>query len=351
MKTLKIATIPGDGVGKEIMPEAVRVLEKVAEVHGGLKFEFIEFPYSCDYYLEHGTMMPDDGLDRLSQFDSIFLGAVGDASKVPDHISLWGLLLKIRKEFQQEINIRPAKLFKGIEPKLSNRNPFDMVIVRENSEGEYSSIGGRIFHDDNEIAIQNNVFSKRATKQAMNIAFDLASKRKGLVTSATKSNGIFHAMPFWDEIFKEVSGQYPDIKTESKHIDALAAYFVTHPQDLDVVVASNLFGDILSDLGAAIMGSIGIAPSANLNLNGKYPSMFEPVHGSAPDIAGQGIANPIGQIWTAKMLLEFNGEEEIAEHLLKVIEDVTADGYQTGDLGGKYKMTEVTDEIIKRLGK
>ncbi|HIW37620.1 MAG TPA: tartrate dehydrogenase, partial [Candidatus Jeotgalicoccus stercoravium] len=188
-------------------------------------------------------------------------------------------------------------------------------------------------------------------KQAMNIAFDLASKRKGLVTSATKSNGIFHAMPFWDEIFKEVSGQYPDIKTESKHIDALAAYFVTHPQDLDVVVASNLFGDILSDLGAAIMGSIGIAPSANLNLNGKYPSMFEPVHGSAPDIAGQGIANPIGQIWTAKMLLEFNGEEEIAEHLLKVIEDVTADGYQTGDLGGKYKMTEVTDEIIKRLGK
>ena len=351
MKTLKIATIPGDGVGKEIMPEAVRVLKKVAEVHGGLKFEFIEFPYSCDYYLEHGTMMPDDGLDRLSQFDSIFLGAVGDASKVPDHISLWGLLLKIRKEFQQEINIRPAKLFKGIEPKLSNRDPFDMVIVRENSEGEYSSIGGRIFHDDNEIAIQNNVFSKRATKQAMNIAFDLASKRKGLVTSATKSNGIFHAMPFWDEIFKEVSGQYPDIKAESKHIDALAAYFVTHPQDLDVVVASNLFGDILSDLGAAIMGSIGIAPSANLNLNGKYPSMFEPVHGSAPDIAGQGIANPIGQIWTAKMLLEFNGEEEIAEHLLKVIEDVTADGYQTGDLGGKYKMTEVTDEIIKRLGK
>lgn len=351
MKTLKIATIPGDGVGKEIMPEAVRVLEKVAEVHGGLKFEFTEFPYSCDYYLEHGVMMPDDGLDRLSQFDSIFLGAVGDASKVPDHISLWGLLLKIRKKFQQEINIRPAKLFKGIEPKLSNRNPFDMVIVRENSEGEYSSIGGRIFHDDNEIAIQNNVFSKRATKQAMNIAFDLASKRKGLVTSATKSNGIFHAMPFWDEIFKEVSGQYPDIKTESKHIDALAAYFVTHPQDLDVVVASNLFGDILSDLGAAIMGSIGIAPSANLNLNGKYPSMFEPVHGSAPDIAGQGIANPIGQIWTAKMLLEFNGEEEIAEHLLKVIEDVTADGYQTGDLGGKYKMTEVIDEIIKRLGK
>ena len=351
MKTLKIATIPGDGVGKEIMPEAVRVLEKVAEVHGGLKFEFTEFLYSCDYYLEQGVMMPDDGLDRLSQFDSIFLGAVGDASKVPDHISLWGLLLKIRKEFQQEINIRPAKLFKGIEPKLSNRNPFDMVIVRENSEGEYSSIGGRIFHDDNEIAIQNNVFSKRATKQAMNIAFDLASKRKGLVTSATKSNGIFHAMPFWDEIFKEVSGQYPDIKAESKHIDALAAYFVTHPQDLDVVVASNLFGDILSDLGAAIMGSIGIAPSANLNLNGKYPSMFEPVHGSAPDIAGQGIANPIGQIWTAKMLLEFNGEEEIAEHLLKVIEDVTADGYQTGDLGGKYKMTEVTDEIIKRLGK
>lgn len=351
MKSLKIATIPGDGVGKEIMPEAVRVLEKIADVHGGLNFDFTEFPYSCDYYLEHGKMMPDDGLDRLSQFDSVFLGAVGDVSKVPDHISLWGLLLNIRKEFQQEINIRPAKLLKGIEPKLANPNPFDIVVVRENSEGEYSSIGGRIFHDDNEIAIQNNVFSKRATKQAMNVAYELAGKRKGLVTSATKSNGIFHAMPFWDEIFDQVSSQYPSIKSDSKHIDALAAYFITHPHELDVVVASNLFGDILSDVGAAIMGSIGIAPSANLNLNAKFPSMFEPVHGSAPDIAGKGIANPIGQIWTAKMLLEFNGEEEIADHLLKVIEDVSADGYQTGDLGGKYKMTEVTDEIIKRLGK
>ncbi len=351
MKTLKIASIPGDGVGKEIMPEAIRVMEKVADVHGGLQFKFEEFPYSCDYYLKHGAMMPEDGMDRLSQFDSVFLGAVGDASKVPDHISLWGLLLKIRQEFQQEINIRPAKLLQGINSKLANPKDFDIVVVRENSEGEYSSIGGRIFHDDNEIAIQNNVFSKRATKQAMNVAFDLASKRKGLVTSATKSNGIFHAMPFWDEIFEEISAKHPNIKSESKHIDALAAYFITHPHELDVVVGSNLFGDILSDVGAAIMGSIGVAPSANLNLNGKYPSMFEPVHGSAPDIVGKGIANPIGQIWTAKMLLEFNGEANIAEHLLKVIEAVTADGYQTADLGGKYKMTEVTDEIIKRLGK
>ncbi|WP_462420636.1 tartrate dehydrogenase [Salinicoccus sp. Marseille-QA3877] len=351
MKKLKLAVIPGDGIGEEVVPESLRVLEAISEIHGGLKFEYEEFPYSCDYYLKHGTMMPEEGLDKLSQFDSIFLGAVGDINKVPDHISLWGLLIKLRREFQQEINVRPAKLLKGVPSKLSDPKDFDLMVVRENSEGEYSSVGGRIFHDENEIAIQNAIFSRRGTTQAMDFAFDLAKSRRGHVTSATKSNGIYHTMPFWDDIFKEVSQKNPEITTDSQHIDALAAFFVTHPEKFDVIVASNLFGDILTDIGAAIMGSVGIAPAANLNLNGKYPSMFEPVHGSAPDIIGKGIANPIGQIWTAKMLLEFNGEEKIAEHLLNTVESVTADGYQTPDLGGNKTTSEVTDEIIKRLYK
>lgn len=351
MKKLKLAVIPGDGIGQEVVPESIKVLEAISNIHGGLKFEYEEFPYSCDYYLKNGTMMPDEDLDKLSQFDSIFLGAVGDVRKVPDHISLWGLLIKLRREFQQEINVRPAKLLKGVPSKLSDPKDFDLMVVRENSEGEYSSVGGRIFHDENEIAIQNAIFSRRGTKQAMDFAFNLAESRKGHVTSATKSNGIYHTMPFWDEIFKEVSRENPDITTESQHIDALAAFFVTHPEKFDVIVASNLFGDILTDIGAAIMGSVGIAPAANLNLNGKYPSMFEPVHGSAPDIIGKGIANPIGQIWTAKMLLEFNGEGKIADHLLDIVESVTAEGYQTPDLGGKNTTKEVTDEIIKRLYK
>jgi len=351
MKKLKLAVIPGDGIGQEVVPQSLKVLEAISEIHGGLKFEYEEFPYSCDYYLKHGTMMPDEGLDKLSQFDSIFLGAVGDINKVPDHISLWGLLIKLRREFQQEINVRPAKLLKGVPSKLSDPKDFDLMVVRENSEGEYSSVGGRIFHDENEIAIQNAIFSRRGTTQAMDFAFDLAKSRRGHVTSATKSNGIYHTMPFWDDIFKEVSQKNPGISTDSQHIDALAAFFVTQPEKFDVIVASNLFGDILTDIGAAIMGSVGIAPAANLNLNGKFPSMFEPVHGSAPDIIGKGIANPIGQIWTAKMLLEFNGEEKIAEHLLNTIESVTADGYQTPDLGGNKTTSEVTDEIIKRLYK
>lgn len=351
MKKLKIAVIPGDGIGKEVIPESLRVLEAISEVHGGLEFEFEEFPFGCDYYLEHGVMISEEGMERLAQFDSILLGSVGDANKVPDHISLWGLLIRLRRDFQQEINVRPAKLLDGVASKLANPEKFDMIVVRENSEGEYSTVGGRIFHDDHEIAIQNSVFSKRASKQAMDFAFNLAKSRNKHVTSATKSNGIYHTMPFWDEIFTETAKNYPDITTDSQHIDALAAFFVTHPEKFDVVVGSNLFGDILTDIGAAIMGSIGIAPAANLNINGKYPSMFEPVHGSAPDIVGKGIANPIGQIWTAKMLLEFNGETEIADHLLSVIESVTRDGYQTPDLGGTNTTTEVTDEIIKRLYK
>jgi tartrate dehydrogenase/decarboxylase/D-malate dehydrogenase len=351
MKRFRIANIPGDGIGREVVPAATNVLKTIEGIHGGLKFEFEEFPWSCEYYLEHGFMMPDDGLKRLTDFDSIFLGAIGNQKLVPDHISLWGLLIKIRREFEQVINMRPAKLMKGVKSPLSNPKDFDLVVIRENSEGEYSSVGGKIFKGEDEIAIQNAVFSRKGTERAMRYAFELAGKRKKHVTSATKSNGIYFSMPFWDSVFEDVSKDYPDIQTDSQHIDALSAFFVTRPERFDVIVASNLFGDILTDLGAAIMGSVGIAPAANINVNGKYPSMFEPVHGSAPDIVGKGIANPIGQIWTAKMMLDHFGEQELGTFLLNVIEEVTSEGYLTPDIGGKYTTNEVTDEIIRRLKK
>jgi tartrate dehydrogenase/decarboxylase / D-malate dehydrogenase len=349
MKKYDIAVIPGDGIGKEVVPVSLKVLDAIAEVHGGLKFNYTEFPWSCDYYAEHGKMMPDDGIKILKNFNSIFLGAIGDPKKVPDHVSLWGLLIKIRRSFEQSINIRPAKFFKGLRSPLVNPNDFDLIVVRENSEGEYSEVGGRIHQGEDEIAIQNAVFTKKGTERAMKYAFELARKRRGHVTSATKSNGLFHSMPFWDDVFNETKQQYPDVQTASYHIDALAAFFVTRPQIFDVIVASNLFGDILTDIGGAIMGSIGIAPAANINLNGKYPSMFEPVHGSAPDIYGQGIANPIGQIWTAKMMLDHFGEAELGKKLLEVVEDVTNDGIKTPDIGGKFSTTEVGDEICSRL--
>ncbi|WP_240416335.1 tartrate dehydrogenase [Paenibacillus periandrae] len=349
MKKFELAVIPGDGIGKEVVPAALEVLDTLADVHGGISFTYTSFPWSCDYYMEHGQMMPDDGLQTLQGFEAIFLGAVGDPTRVPDHISLWGLLIKIRREFEQVINIRPAKYFRGLESPLLKPNEFDLLVVRENSEGEYSEIGGRIHKGEDELAIQSAVFSRKGTERAMRYAFELAQKRRGHVTSATKSNGIVHTMPFWDGVFKEVSRDYPDVQTTSTHIDALAAFFVTKPHVFDVVVASNLFGDILTDIGAAIMGSIGIAPAANINLNGKYPSMFEPVHGSAPDIQGQNLANPIGQIWTAKLMLEHLGEHEMADKLLKVVEDVTDSGIKTGDIGGASTTTEVTAEICKRL--
>ncbi|KAB2492851.1 tartrate dehydrogenase [Priestia endophytica] len=349
MKIFKIASIPGDGIGKEVVPAANKVLKTIADIHGGIQFNFTYFPWSCEYYLEHGEMMPEDALERLQDFDSIFLGAVGNLKLVPDHISLWGMLIKIRREFEQVINIRPAKVLKGIRSPLLNPKDFDLIVVRENSEGEYSSVGGNIYKGQDEIAIQNAIFSRKATERAMRFAFELASKRKKHVTSATKSNGIYYSMPFWDSVFEDVSKDYPGIQTDSQHIDALAAFFVTRPHQFDVIVASNLFGDILTDLGAGIMGSVGVAPAANINVNGKYPSMFEPVHGSAPDIVGKGIANPIGQIWTAKMMLDHFGEEELGGVLLDVVESVTNDSILTPDVGGNYTTEEVTNEIIKRL--
>ncbi len=351
MKRFEIAVIPGDGIGREVVPVALQVLDTVAEVHGGLKFEYETFPWSCEYYLEHGRMMPEDGIDTLKDFDAIFLGAVGNPKLVPDHISLWGLLIKIRRECEQAINIRPAKYFKGLSSPLVNPNGFDLIVVRENSEGEYSEVGGRIHSGEDEMAIQNAIFTRKGTERAMRYAFELARKRRGHVTSATKSNGIFHSMPFWDEVFNSVKKDYPDVETASYHIDALASYFVTRPQIFDVIVASNLFGDILTDIGGAIMGSVGIAPAANINVSGKYPSMFEPVHGSALDIVGKGIANPIGQIWTAKMMLDHFGEEEAGQRLLDVLEEVTRDGIKSPDIGGSATTNEVGDEICRRLKK
>jgi tartrate dehydrogenase/decarboxylase/D-malate dehydrogenase len=349
MKTLEIAVIPGDGIGKEVVPEALRVLDAISDIHGGLKFNYTHYPWSSEYYVEHGMMMPENGLELISGSDAIFLGAVGDPSLVPDHISLAGLLLKIRREFEQVINVRPAKQLRGIVSPLANPKNFDIMIIRENSEGEYSSIGGRVHSGMDEIVVQNAVFTKKGVSRVMEYGFETAQKRGGHLTSATKSNGIAHSMPFWDEVFKEMSAGYPDIKTKSEHIDALSAFFVTRPETLDVVVASNLFGDILSDLGAAIMGSIGIAPAGNINLNGKFPSMFEPVHGSAPDIYGRGIANPVGQIWTAKMMLDHLGEPEMGNLILDAIESTLVAGIKTGDIGGSSNTVEVTDAIIAAM--
>ncbi|CAM5219260.1 D-malate dehydrogenase (decarboxylating) OS=Ureibacillus acetophenoni OX=614649 GN=SAMN05877842_108123 PE=3 SV=1 [Ureibacillus acetophenoni] len=349
MNTYKIAVIPGDGIGKEVVPAAIEVLDKIAELDGRFKFEWTYFPWGCDYYLEHGVMMPEDGIDTLKQYDQIFLGAVGMPDLVPDHISLWGLLIKIRRGMKQSINVRPAKLLAGLESPLKNPQNFDITVVRENSEGEYSDSGGRIHSGSDEIAIQNAVFTRKGTERVMRYAFELAKHSRGHVTSATKSNGLTYSMPFWDEVFEEVKKDYPEINTASNHIDALAAFMVMKPQTLDVIVASNLFGDILTDLGGAIMGSIGIAPAANLNIEREYPSMFEPVHGSAPDIAGKGIANPIGQIWTGKMMLDFLGYHEAGTLVLEAIEKTLASGIKTGDLGGRSTLAEVTEAVISNL--
>ena len=349
MQKYKIAVIPGDGIGKEVVPAAIQVLDQVAKSDGSFQFEWTYFPWGCDYYLENGEMMPQDGIETLKKFDQIFLGAVGMPELVPDHISLWGLLIKIRREMKQAINVRPAKLLKGLDSPLKNPNNFNITVVRENSEGEYSESGGRIHQGQDEIAMQTSVFTRKATERVMRYAFELAKNSRGHVTSATKSNGLTYSMPFWDEVFVEVKQDYPNIDTAVNHIDALAAFFVMKPHAFDVIVASNLFGDILTDLGGAIMGSIGIAPAANLNIEREYPSMFEPVHGSAPDIAGKGIANPIGQIWTGKMMLDFLGHHEAGQKIMDAIEETLEKGIKTGDIGGSSTMEEVVTEILKQL--
>jgi tartrate dehydrogenase/decarboxylase / D-malate dehydrogenase len=350
MSNYEIAVIPGDGIGKEVMDYGVQALQLAAEIHGGFSFKFEQFPWSCEYYQQHGRMMPENGIEILKGFDAIFLGAVGLPEQVPDHISLWGLLIEIRREMHQYINLRPVKQIRGVKSPLASPNGFDIVVVRENSEGEYSPIGGRSGYGANEIAIQNAVFTRPGVERAVRYAFELAKKRdKKLVTSATKSNGIIHSMPFWDEVFNQVGEDYREIAQQSTHIDALSAFFVTKPHTLDVVVASNLFGDILTDLGAAIMGSIGIAPSANINPDRKYPSMFEPVHGSAPDIYGKQIANPIGQMWSAKMMLDFFGYQEVGQLLMDAIEDTLEVGIATPDLRGTGTTAEVGQSILENF--
>jgi tartrate dehydrogenase/decarboxylase/D-malate dehydrogenase len=349
---LNVALIPGDGIGREVVPEGLRVLEALAERYG-FEVKFEAFPYGCQYYLKHGVMMPADGLEQLSDFDAILLGAVGDR-KVPDHVSLWGLLIPIRRHFQQYVNLRPVRLLPGIRSPLAGRKAkdIDFYIVRENNEGEYSQIGGRLYPGtDQETVIQESVFTRRGVDRILRYAFKLAQGReKKHLTSATKSNGIIHTMPFWDERFEAVSKDFADVTVDQYHIDILSAHFVQHPDWFDVVVASNLFGDILSDLGPAVAGGIGIAPSANLNPERDYPSMFEPVHGSAPDIAGKGIANPIAILWSVVMMLDFFNQNDACKALMDAIEAVTAAGQAlTPDLGGQAGTREFTDAVLEKM--
>ena len=342
MKAFNIAVVAGDGIGKEVVPEGIRVLEAAGK-RFGFQFNWHEFDWGCETYLKTGKMMPPDGLQQLRPFDAIFLGAVGLPS-VADHVSLWGLLIPIRRAFRQYVNLRPVRLLEGIETPLKNWKPgqIDFCIVRENNEGEYSNIGGRLYEGtDEEMAIQQSVFTRRGVNRVMRYAFELARKRNKHLTSATKSNGIIHTMPFWDECFQALAAEYRDIRSDQYHIDILTAHFVRHPDWFDVVVGSNLFGDILSDLGPAVVGSIGIAPSANLNPEKEFPSMFEPVHGSAPDIAGKGIANPIGQIWSGAMMLRQLGASDAADAVENAIVQVLAQSkVRTPDIGGKASTEE-----------
>jgi len=348
----RIAAIPGDGIGKEVVPEGMRVLDAAGR-RFGFDIEWTTFDWSCERFTETGRMMPEDGLDRLRQFESIFLGAVGFPG-VPDHVSLWGLLIPIRRGFHQYVNLRPVRLLKGARSPLAGRGPadIDMLIVRENNEGEYSEIGGRLYRGTpEELAVQQSVFTRRGCDRIMRYAFELAMKRpRRQVTSATKSNGIIHSMPYWDERFAAVAKEYPSVKTSQYHIDILTAHFVQHPDWFDVVVGSNLFGDILSDLGPAIAGSIGLAPGGNINPEKEHPSMFEPVHGSAPDIAGKGIANPVAQIWTGAMMLEHLGHADAARAVVAAIERLVEEGKTlTRDLGGRASTTEVGQAIAALL--
>ncbi len=351
MKRYKIAVIEGDGIGREVVPEGIRVLESVGR-GSDINFSWQHFDWSCERFLKTGRMMPEDGLDQLRSFDAIYLGAVGSPG-VPDHVSLWGLLIPIRRAFQQYVNLRPCRLLQGISTPLRDFPPgcIDLCIVRENNEGEYSEIGGRLFRNtDAEFATQETVFTRLGCDRVMRFAFQLAAKRKRHVTSATKSNGIVFTMPFWDERFAAITKEFPDIKTDQYHIDILTAHFVRHPDWFDVVVGSNLFGDILSDLGAAVVGSMGLAPSANLNPERKYPSMFEPVHGSAPDIAGRGIANPTAQIWSGAMMLRHLEEDKAADKIERAIAAVLATPeVRTPDIGGKATTSDLGDAIAHEV--
>jgi tartrate dehydrogenase/decarboxylase/D-malate dehydrogenase len=351
LKNYKIAVIEGDGIGKEVVSEGIRVLEAAGR-RFNLSFSWEHFDWSCERYAKTGRMMPEDGLKQLSASDAIYLGAVGYPG-VPDHISLWGLLIPIRRAFQQYVCVRPIRLLEGVITPLSGRKAgdIDFTIVRENNEGEYSEVGGRMYRDtEHEMAVQQSIFTRHGCDRIITWAFELARTRKKHVTSATKSNGIVYSMPFWDERFAAISKKYPDVKTDQYHIDILTAHFVAHPDWFDVVVGSNLFGDILSDLGAAVVGSMGLAPSANINPEREFPSTFEPTHGSAPDIAGKGIANPVAQIWSGAMMLQHLGEKQAAQAIEQAIFKVLAHSkVRTRDIGGKASTKEMGEVIAAEV--
>ena len=355
-KSLKIAVIPGDGIGVEVMPYGVRALEAAARVFGlSLEFEWFDFA-SCAYYQAHGDMLPADWKTTLLRFDAIYFGAVGLPDSVPDDVSLWGSLLRFRREFDQYVNLRPCRLMPGVPSPLAGRKPgdIDFWIVRENTEGEYSSIGGKIFEGtDRETVIQETVMTRTGVDRVLRYAFELARSRPARhLTSATKSNGISITMPYWDARVREMAIEYPDVRLDKFHIDILTAHFVQRPQTFDVVVGSNLFGDILSDLGPACTGTIGIAPSANLNPEGTFPSLFEPVHGSAPDIMGKGVANPVGMVWAGQMLLQHFGFQDAADAVLRAIENVLArsePNVLTADMGGKGTTKSLGEAIEKEI--
>jgi len=349
VRQYRIAVIPGDGIGKEVVPEGMRVLDAVGK-RFGISFTWDILPWSCEHYAQHGRMMPEDGLEQIARHDAIFLGAVGYPG-VPDHVSLWGLLIPIRRQFRQYVNLRPVRLMRGVTSPLAGRGigDIDFYVVRENNEGEYSEIGGRLYAGtDEELVVQQTVFTRRGVDRILRYAFELARRRpKKHLTSATKSNGIVFSMPYWDERFAAMKADYPDVRSDQYHVDILTAHFVQHPDWFDVVVGSNLFGDILSDLGPAVAGTIGIAPSANLNPERDFPSMFEPVHGSAPDIAGQGIADPVGQIWSGAMMLEHLGHADAAAAVERAIEHVLEHGPRTRDLGGMASTHEMGAAIAR----
>jgi tartrate dehydrogenase/decarboxylase/D-malate dehydrogenase len=357
-KTYKIAAIAGDGIGQEVLPEGIRVVKAAARKFD-IAVEFTQFDWaSCDYYLEHGQMMPDDWFETLKGFDAIYFGAVGWPDKVPDHISLWGSLLKFRREFDQYVNLRPVRLFPGVPCPLANKKPgdIDFLVVRENTEGEYSAVGGKMFEGtEREFVLQESVFTRHGVDRILRYAFDVAAKRpRKKLTAATKSNGIAVAMPYWDERVANMARHYPEVQWDKQHVDIMAARFVLQPERFDVVVASNLFGDILSDLGPACTGTIGLAASANLNPERKFPSLFEPVHGSAPDIFGKNIANPIAMIWSGAMMLDFIGDSQgpfRAAHdaIVQAIEAVLLSGPLTPDMGGQASTQDLGAAIVARL--
>jgi tartrate dehydrogenase/decarboxylase/D-malate dehydrogenase len=350
-KTFKIAVIPGDGIGPEVINEGIKVLQKVAE-QSDFQFEFTHFPWGCEYYVEHGKMMADDGIEQLKSFDAIYLGAVGYPG-VPDHISLWDLLLKIRKEFDQYVNIRPITLLKGAHCPLKNvkREDIDMLFIRENSEGEYAGAGDWLFKGKpEEVVLQTGVFSRKGTERIIRYAFETAQKMKKSVTSISKGNALNYSMVFWDQVFEEVSRDYPDVPTYSYLVDAASMFMITQPKRFEVVVTSNLFGDILTDLGAALAGGLGLAAGANINPERAYPSMFEPIHGSAPDIAGKGLANPLAAIWSASQMLDFFGYEQQGRMVLDAIEQLLVEKeVLTPDMGGTASTSEVGDRVVELL--